>query len=58
MNENKWTKINPIGYVGVVLGLGGTLIPSLMNITNGLIQLVGTIVSIFGAYLILYKGRK
>ncbi|HHT9159469.1 MAG TPA: hypothetical protein ACFYEH_06360 [Candidatus Brocadiaceae bacterium] len=58
MKENKLTEINLIGYVGILFGLGGTLIPSLLNITNGLIQLAGTIVSIFGFYLILYKGRK
>ena len=58
MNYKKWIELKPIGYFGVVLGLCGIIVPQLFGIDDSTILFIGAIVSIFGWYLAIYKGRK
>jgi hypothetical protein len=58
MNCKKWIELKPIGYVGILLGLGGIVGPKLFGIDDSITLFLGAIVSIIGWYLALYKGRK
>jgi membrane-bound ClpP family serine protease len=57
MNGNKLIEMKPVGYVGIILFLGGLLVPNMLNIRDTVIQTFGVIVAIFGFYLFMYKGR-
>ena len=57
MFPDKLVSMKPIGYLGLVLMLGGGLGPHLFDVDNTFLRLLGLLLFTIGAFLML-KGRK